>query len=322
MTKQKNALKGAAIAEFYSKYGALLILALVFVVGSVFVPRFLSGDNILSIFNQVSIIAVLACGMSFIIISGNADLQAGSAIALLSCICAMMMKTFDNPVLAFVVTIACGMLFYAFSGYFVSYLGLPAFIVTLAMQMALRGAAYLVADGAPVLGVGGIAKLATGKVFGVPMLLIMTAAIMLITWYILSNTVFGRYVYAIGGNREAAGASGINVKKHTFFIYLLAGAICGISGILYAARTNSGLPAGAMAYEFDAIIACVLGGCSMAGGVGTVVVSVCGAFVVGIINNCMNLMGINAYYQQIVKGVVIVIAIIIDKKTRDSIMRS
>lgn len=322
MTKKKSALSGASIAEFYSKYGALLILALVFIVGSIFVPRFLSGDNILSIFNQVSIIAVLSCGMSFIIISGNADLQAGSAIALLSCICAVMMKTAGNAVIAFVVTILCGILFYAFSGYFVSYLGLPAFIVTLAMQMALRGAAYLVADGAPVLGVGGIAKLATGKLLGVPMLLIMTVVIMLLTWYILSNTVFGRYVYAIGGNREAAGASGINVKKHIFLIYLLAGAICGMSGILYAARTNSGLPAGAMSYEFDAIIACVLGGCSMAGGVGTVVVSVCGAFVVGIINNCMNLMGINAYYQQIVKGVVIVIAIIIDKKNRDSIMRS
>ena len=173
MTKKKSALSGASIAEFYSKYGALLILALVFIVGSIFVPRFLSGDNILSIFNQVSIIAVLSCGMSFIIISGNADLQAGSAIALLSCICAVMMKTVGNPVIAFVVTILCGILFYAFSGYFVSYLGLPAFIVTLAMQMALRGAAYLVADGAPVLGVGGIAKLATGKLLGVPMLLII-----------------------------------------------------------------------------------------------------------------------------------------------------
>lgn len=322
MTKKKQNAGGAQIAEFYSKYGILLILVIVFVVGSIFAPRFLSLDNILSVFNQVAVIAVLSCGVTFIIISGNADLQAGSAIALLSCICAVSMKMFENPVLAFCLTLVFGVLFYAVSGYFVSYMGLPAFIVTLAMQMALRGAAYLVADGAPILGVGAINFLANGTVFGIPMLFIMTLVVMLICWYVLSNTVFGRYVYAIGGNREAAAASGINVKRNIFFIYLVDGLICGLAGVLYAARTNSGLPAGANAYEFDAIIACVLGGCSMSGGVGMVVSSVCGAIVVGIINNCMNLFGVNAYYQQIVKGVVIVIAIIIDKKTRDTIMRS
>lgn len=320
--EKSKAVRGAAIAEMYSKYGILAILALVFIVGSIITPRFLSLDNILSVFNQVAVVAVLACGTTMIIISGNADLQAGSAIALLSCVCAVVMRDVGNPILAVIVTIIVGMVLYAVSGYLISYRGLPAFIVTLAAQMVLRGAAYLVANGAPILGVGGVAQLAQGKLLGIPLLLVMTILIMCIVWFVLSNTVFGRYIYAIGGNREAAAASGINVKRTNFLVYVAAGSICGLAGVLYAARTNSGLPAGAMAYEFDAIIACVLGGVSMAGGVGTVVASIGGALVVGVINNCMNLFGVNAYYQQIVKGVIIVIAIMIDKKTRDTIMKA
>lgn len=314
---------GAAIAEFYSKYGILMILAIVIVVGSIIAPNFLSKDNILSVFNQVAVIAVLCCGMSLVLISGNADLSAGSAIAITSCICAVVMRDTGNVILAFVVTILSGMLFGAINGFFISYRGLPAFIITLASQMALRGAGYLVADGAPILGVGDMAVLAKGKLFGViPMLMVFIVISGLVVWYILSNTVWGRYLYAIGGNREAAAASGINVKKNIFLVYVVMGAITAFSGILYAARTNSGLPAGATAYEFDAIIGCVLGGVSMAGGIGNVISAICGALVVAIINNCMNLCGVNAYYQQIVKGVIIVIAIIIDKTTRDKIMKS
>lgn len=320
--EKKKALRGAAIAEMYGKYGILLILALVFIVGSIIAPRFLSVDNVLSVFNQVAVVAVLSCGTTMLIISGNADLQAGSAIAFLSCVCALIMRDVGSAPLAFVVVLLLGMVCYAISGFLVSYTALPAFIVTLAMQMILRGAAYLVANGAPILGVGGIAWLAQGNILGVPMLLIVTVVMMLIVWFVLSNTVFGRYIYAIGGNREAAAASGINVRKMNFLVYVAAGAVCGLSGVLYAARTNSGLPAGAVAYEFDAIIACVLGGCSMAGGVGTVVASIGGALVVGIINNCMNLFGVNAYYQQIVKGLIIIIAIMIDKKTRDAVMKA
>lgn len=323
--KEKTLKKpgGASVAEFYSKYGILLILAIVFIAGSIIAPNFLSKDNILSVFNQVAVIAVLCTGMTLIIITGNADLSAGSAVALASCIAAVIMRDTGSAILAFVITILCGMVFGAVDGYLVSYRGLPAFIVTLAAQMALRGAAYLVADGAPILGVSSLAWLAKGKLFGViPMLIVCIVIAGAVIWYVLSNTVWGRYLYAIGGNREAAAASGINVKRNVFLVYVVTGAITAFSGILYAARTNSGLPAGAVAYEFDAIIGCVLGGCSMAGGVGNVISAICGALVVAIINNCMNLCGVNAYYQQIVKGIIIIIAIIIDKTTRDKIMRS
>lgn len=323
--KEKTLKKpgGASVAEFYSKYGILLILAIVFIAGSIIASNFLSKDNILSVFNQVAVIAVLCTGMTLIIITGNADLSAGSAVALASCIAAVIMRDTGSAILAFVITILCGMVFGAVDGYLVSYRGLPAFIVTLAAQMALRGAAYLVADGAPILGVSSLAWLAKGKLFGViPMLIVCIVIAGAVIWYVLSNTVWGRYLYAIGGNREAAAASGINVKRNVFLVYVVTGAITAFSGILYAARTNSGLPAGAVAYEFDAIIGCVLGGCSMAGGVGNVISAICGALVVAIINNCMNLCGVNAYYQQIVKGIIIIIAIIIDKTTRDKIMRS
>ena len=323
--KEKTLKKpgGAAVAEFYSKYGILLILAIVVIAGAIIAPNFLSKDNILSVFNQVAVIAVLCTGVSLIIITGNADLSAGSAVALASCISAVLMRDTGSVALAIVVTILCGIVFGAVDGYLVSYRGLPAFIVTLAAQMVLRGVAYLVADGAPILGVGDMAWLAKGKLFGIfPMLMVWIVVSGAVIWYVLSNTVWGRYLYAIGGNREAAAASGINVKRNIFRVYIVMGAITAFAGILYGARTNSGLPAGAVAYEFDAIIGCVLGGCSMAGGVGNVISAICGALVVAIINNCMNLCGVNAYYQQIVKGVIIVIAIVIDKTTRDKIMRS
>ncbi len=323
MEKKLKKPGGAAIAEFYSKYGILLLLVISIIVGSIIAPNFLSVDNLMSVANQVSVIAVLCCGMSMIIITGNADLSAGSGVALASVICAVTMKSTSSIPVAIVATILAGMVFGAINGFFVSYRGLPAFIITLASQMALRGTAYIVADGAPVLGLGGLEQIAKGKLFGVvpllPVFVILSGAVI---WYVLSNTVWGRYLYAIGGNREAAAASGINVKRNIFQVYIAMGAITAFAGILYAGRTNSGLPAGATAYEFDAIIGCVLGGCSMAGGVGNVVAAICGALVVQIINNCMNLCGVNSYYQQIVKGLIIVIAIIIDKTTRDKIMKS
>ena len=140
--------------------------------------------------------------------------------------------------------------------------------------------------------------------------------------FVMSRTSHGRYLYAIGGNAEAAGASGINVKRQLFINYVVMGAICGLAGVIYAGRTNSGLPAGGVNFEFEAIIGCVLGGTSMAGGIGNVVCSIIGVFVVGIINNVMNLCSVNAFWQQVVKGIVILVAVLLDVFTRNAIMKS
>ena len=225
--------------------------------------------------------------------------------------------------MAVIAAILCGMIIGAINGYFASYIGLMPFIVTLATQMTVRGLAYLIAGGAPVYGVSSsIIFLGQGNVGGFPMLLIVVLVATAIMLFVMTRTSHGRYLYAIGGNPEAASASGINVKRQVFVNYIIMGLMCAFAGILYAGRTNSGLPAGGVNFEFEAIIGSVLGGTSMAGGIGNVAMSIVGIYVVGIINNVMNLCSVNAFWQQVVKGIVILIAVLLDIFTRNAIMKS
>lgn len=309
-------------AELFGRFGVFAIFLLVVLVASISSDRFFSVDNILSVFVQCTVVGVLACGMTMLIVSGNTDLSAGSGVALGGVICALVMKNTDNWLLAVLAAIAVLMLTSLLQSFFVAKVGLMAFIVTLAGQMALRGAAYVVCEGAPIIGVGSIAKISSGKIFGVSWLIIITILMVIVTWLVMNYTAFGRYIYATGGNREAAIAAGINIKRVIMGAYLYMGFCTAVAALMLAARTNSGQPTAGQAYEFDAIIAAVLGGASMAGGVGSVAGSLVGALTVGVINNCMNLVGISPYYQQIVKGVIIIIAVLIDKKTRDSIMKA
>jgi inositol transport system permease protein len=298
--KQKLGMK-ANRAELFSRFGILLIFALVVLVASLVSDRFLSTDNILSVFTQCTVIGVLSCGMTMLIVSGNTDLSAGSGVALAGVVCALVINTSGSWVLAVLATVAVMLLTSALQGILVSYCALVPFIVTLAGQLAFRGAAQVLSGGAPIIGVGAIAKISSGKLFGVSWLIIITILMVLFTWLIMNYTSFGRYIYATGGNSEAATAAGINVKLMILFAYLYMGVCTALAGIMLAARTNSGQPTAAQAYEFDAIIACVLGGCGMAGGVGSVAASLIGALTIGVINNCMNLVGVSPYYQSIVR---------------------
>ncbi len=310
-------------AEFFIRFGVIFIFLLVVIVAAIVSQfKFLTTDNILSVFTQCAVIGTLACGMTVLIVSGHTDLSAGSGVALAGVICALTINATGNVFITILATVGVMVLSSAIQGVLISYFGLVAFIVTLAGQLALRGIAEVVSGGSPIIGVGVINKISSGKVFGVSWLIILTLLMVLITWLIMNYTAFGRYIYAIGGNREAAVAAGIDAKKIILLGYIYMGACTALSGIMLAARTNSGQPTAGVAYEFDAIIACVLGGCGMAGGVGSVPASLIGALTVGAINNCMNLIGISAYYQQIVKGLIIVIAVLIDKKTHDAIMKA
>lgn len=320
---EKTKTRNVSLGDIYSKFGVLMILLLALVVGTIISRDFLVPSNLLSVAQTVSIYGVLAVGMTRLLIGGGVDLSAGSNLAIASVLTALVYNGTGNTFLAIVAAIACSALVGAINGYFCSYVGLMPFIVTLATQMIVRGLGYLIAGGAPVYGVGSfIAYLGSGKVLGIPVLFLIALACALIMHFLLTRTSRGRYVYATGGNSEAARASGINVKKEIFLNYTIMGAICGLAGVLYAGRTNSGLPAGGVNFEFEAIIGTVLGGTSMAGGVGNVLCSIVGVFIVGIINNLMNLCSVNAYWQQIVKGVVILVAILLDIITRNSIMKS
>ena len=315
--------QNASLAELYSRYGILLILVVALIAGAILSPAFLVPSNLISVAKNVGVYAIMALGMTRLLIGGGVDLSAGSNVAMCSVVAAVVFNSTENSLLALVAAIIVGALVGAINGYFISYIGLLAFIVTLATQMTVRGLAYLLAGGAPVFGAGDtFVFLAQGNVLGIPMILVVVLAATAVMAFVMSRTSHGRYLYAIGGNAEAAGASGINVKRQLFINYVVMGAICGLAGVIYAGRTNSGLPAGGVSFEFEAIIGCVLGGTSMAGGIGNVVCSIIGVFVVGIINNVMNLCSVNAFWQQVVKGIVILVAVLLDVFTRNAIMKS
>ena len=316
-------IQNASLAELYSRYGILLILVVALIAGAILSPAFLVPSNLISVAKNVGVYAIMALGMTRLLIGGGVDLSAGSNVAMCSVVAAVVFNSTENSLLALVAAIIVGALVGAINGYFISYIGLLAFIVTLATQMTVRGLAYLLAGGAPVFGAGDtFVFLAQGNVLGIPMILVVVLAATAIMAFVMSRTSHGRYLYAIGGNAEAAGASGINVKRQLFINYVVMGAICGLAGVIYAGRTNSGLPAGGVNFEFEAIIGCVLGGTSMAGGIGNVVCSIIGVFVGGIINNVMNLCSVNAFWQQVVKGIVILVAVLLDVFTRNAIMKS
>ena len=324
MNKKKEGLfKGASVAELYSKFGVVLILILCLIIGTILSPEFLTGSNLMSVARNVGVYAIIALGMTRLLIGGGVDLSAGSNVAFCSVIVAVIYAQTGSTLMAVIAAILCGMIIGAINGYFASYIGLMPFIVTLATQMTVRGLAYLVAGGAPVYGVSSsIVFLGQGNIRGFPMLLIVVLVATAIMLFVMTRTSHGRYLYAIGGNPEAASASGINVKRQVFVNYIIMGLMCSFAGILYAGRTNSGLPAGGVNFEFEAIIGSVLGGTSMAGGIGNVAMSIVGIYVVGIINNVMNLCSVNAFWQQVVKGIVILIAVLLDIFTRNAIMKS
>jgi len=318
-----NKLKNFSLAELYSKFGVFLILIIALIAGTIISRDFLVISNLLSVAQNVSIYAIIAIGMTRLLIGGGVDLSAGSSMAFCSVITAVVYNGTGNSLLAIIAALACGSVIGVINGFFASYIGLMPFIVTLATQMTIRGLAYLVSGGAPVFGVGNaIVKFGNGKILGIPSIFLIVIICTIIMQFIMTRTSHGRYLYAIGGNAEAAGASGINVKQQLFLNYVIMGLICGLAGVLYAGRTNSGLPAGGISFEFEAIIGSVLGGTSMGGGIGNIVCSIVGVFIVGIINNLMNLCSVNAFWQQVVKGIVILIAVLLDVFTRNSIMKS
>lgn len=321
--RKKSNIKDFSLAELYSKFGVFMILILALVVGLFLSPAFMVPSNLLSVAQNVSVYAIVAIGMTRLLIGGGVDLSAGSNLAFCSVIVALVWNHTGNSALAILAALACGSLIGVINGFFISYVGLMPFIVTLATQMTVRGLGYLLANGAPVFGVGDLINtLGGGSIGGFPVIFLVVIIAMILMQFVMTRTSHGRYLYAIGGNAEAAAASGINVKRQTFLNYVIMGAICGMAGILYAGRTNSGLPAGGVNFEFEAIIGSVLGGTSMAGGIGNVICSIVGVYIVGIINNLMNLCSVNSFWQQIVKGLVILVAINLDIITRNSIMRS
>ncbi|MCQ5129280.1 ribose ABC transporter permease [Butyricicoccus faecihominis] len=310
------------LTEIFRKFGIYLILLLMIVVSSLLNSKFLTPANITNIMRQIVVIMLIACGEQLVITGGDIDLSPGSVVALAGCIGTSVFVTTNSVLLAIFASILIGGLCGLFSGFVLTRYGIPAFIVTLAVQTSARGLALVFTNGVPISNLDRLTVLGQGYIGLIPIPVIILAIVLFITWFIMSRRPLGRYIYAIGGNESAAIASGINVKKVKMLSYLTNGCFVGLAGIILMARVNSGQPAIGVGYEFDGITACVVGGISLSGGSGSIIGTIAGGLIVGIINNMLNLQNVSAYYQQIVKGLVILIAVIIDVKSKKSTSKS
>ena len=276
-------------------------------------PHFLTVSNLLNVLEQTSINAIVAVGMTFVIVSGGIDLSVGSVLALSGIALAQGLGGgLPAPVaiaIALVTGLACGL----GNGLLVTYGRLPSFIATLGMMSVARGAALMLAEGRPISGFGAeFRALATSRVLMVPTPVIITGVIYLVAHFVLSRTVFGRATYAIGGNEEAARLSGIQVRFHKTLIYGVAGLTSAAAAVILTARLNSAQPTAGTSYELDAIAATVIGGTSLLGGEGTLLGALIGALIMGVLRNGLNLLNVSSFFQQVVIGTVIIVAVLID----------
>jgi inositol transport system permease protein len=299
-------------SKLSNKYSIYLVLAAMVVVSSIISPVFLSGQNFANISRQISITTIIAFGETLLIIAGLIDLSAGSVLALAGVLAVSAYKATGSLIASLVVGIAVGIVCNLLNGIAVTKFNTPPFIATLAMMTIARGAALLYTKGQNIYQIGDFVIWGQSDIFHVPTPVVFMAAITAITWYLLNHTKFGRYLYAVGGNQEAARASGINVQGTKLTAFIINGFFVGVAGVLFMSRVNGGLPNAGIGFEFDAMTAAIIGGTSFSGGIGTAIGTLVGAFIMGLLSNIMNLIGIGSYMQQIIKGVIIVLAVIYD----------
>jgi inositol transport system permease protein len=304
--------------SFISKYSIFTILIAVFLISALLNRNFVSPANLSNILKQNSVIAILAFGETMLIIAGLIDLANGAVLALAGVLAVAVYKATGSLLLASAVGLGIGVLCNMVSGMLTSLFRTPPFIATLAVMTMARGLVLLYTAGQSIYQIGGFVVLGQGTLFYIPIPIIFMVLILLATWYILNHTRLGRSLYAIGGNEEAANASGIQVSRSKFATYIINGILVGLAGVIFMSRNNAGLPAAAQGYEFEALTAAVIGGTSFSGGIGTAMGTLAGAFIVGILNNIMNLLGVNSYIQQIIKGIIIALAVIMDIRAKNN----
>ncbi len=306
-SSQTNAL------DLLKQFGILPVLILICIFFYVLTENFGTTDNMLNILRQASINIVLACGVTFVILTAGIDLSVGSILGA-SAVIAMLVSLTTAPWLSIPVCIISGIVMGAFNGSFIAFLKMPPFIVTLGTLTALRGVAYLIADGTTVINNDiPFEWLGNSDFMGVPYLVIMALIVVTICWFILKKTVLGLHIYAVGGNPQAARLSGIRVPLVLLFCYIMSGICSALGGLMSASRLYSANGMLGTGYELDAIAAVVLGGTSLAGGVGSVWGTLFGALIIAILNNGLTLMNVSFFWQLVVKGGVIIAAVLVDQ---------
>ncbi|MBO2945332.1 ribose ABC transporter permease RbsC [Paenibacillus sp. F411] len=314
---EPKAERNFKLGQFTQKLGPLLGLIILIVIVSVMNPSFLEPLNILNLLRQVSINALIAFGMTFVILTGGIDLSVGSILALSSALVANLMVAGVDPIFAIIIGCAAGGIMGAVNGLLITKGKMAPFIATLATMTIFRGLTLVYTEGNPITGLGDslpFQLFGRGYLLGIPVPAITMILTFAVLWIILHKTSFGRKTYAIGGNEKASIVSGIKVSRVKIMIYSLAGMLSALAGAILTSRLNSAQPTAGTSYELDAIAAVVLGGTSLTGGRGRIVGTLIGVLIIGTLNNGLNLLGVNSFYQMVVKGVVIAIAVLLDRK--------
>ncbi|WP_427122038.1 ribose ABC transporter permease [Proteus mirabilis] len=298
---------------------SLIALLLLIVVVSTLSPNFFTLNNIFNILQQTSVNAIMAVGMTLVILTSGIDLSVGSLLALTGAVAASMVGADVNALVAVVGALALGAAIGGITGVIIAKGKVQAFIATLVMMLLLRGVTRVYTDGSPInTGFSDNADLFSwfgiGRPFGIPTPIWLMMIVFLSAWYVLHHTRLGRYIYALGGNEAATRLSGISVDKIKIIVYALCGLLAALASVIEVARLSSAQPMAGNGYELDAIAAVVLGGTSLAGGKGRIMGTLIGALILGFLNNALNLLGISSNYQMIVKAVVILLAVLVDNK--------
>ncbi len=300
--------------KFFKKYAIVLVLIVLIILFAIGNSLFFTISNFVNILRQVSMLAIVAIGMTFVLISGGIDLAVGSQLSFVGVLTAVMVSVVGlHPVAACLIGLIATTIVGMIDGIIISKTNVPPLIVTLAMMQILQGLGYVISGGLPVYGLPESLKVLGQGYFGpVPIPVIIMVVIILIGAFILNKTYIGRYFYAVGSNEEAARLSGLNVVWIKLIAYMLSGLFSGIAGIIMMARINSGNPTAGRSFEMDVLTAVVLGGVSVLGGEGKVFGAVIGVLIIGVLSNGLIIMGINEYYQLMVKGIVLLFAVIFD----------
>jgi ribose transport system permease protein len=302
-------MKNLQFKNIIRQYGILIGLIGLITVFSILSERFFTISNMLIVMRQTSIVAFLGVGMTFVILGAGIDLSVGSVLAFSGAVAAGVMQS-GGIFFGILAGLALGAALGAFSGLVITKLKIPAFIATLAMMAIARGGTLVYTDGRPITGLpSSFAFLGRGYIGNIPFPIILMLTIFVLAYIILKLTRFGRYVYATGGNINAARASGIKVDNIIISNFAISGSLSALTGIVLASRLNSAQPTAGMGYELDAIAAVVLGGTNLFGGEGELWGTLVGAFIMGILNNGLNMLNVSSFYQQVVKGIVILIAV-------------
>lgn len=313
MSAEGKAMNKFKVGKFQS-LGPLVGFFLIIIVLSIVSSDFLTVGNIFNVLRQISINALIAFGMTFVILTGGIDLSVGSILALSSSLTAGLMVGGVNTWLAVLMGLVGGALMGMINGLLITKGKVAPFIATLATMTIFRGLTLVYTEGRPITGFkDGFAFLGKGYFLQIPMPIIWMIVSFVVLYIILKHTTFGRRVYALGSNEEATWLSGINTTKIKIMVYSISGLLAAVSGIILTSRLNSAQPTAGASFELDAIAAVVLGGTSLSGGKGWLVGTLIGAMIIGVLSNGLNLMNVSSFYQQVVKGVVILIAVLLDR---------